>query len=911
MSGDGTLSPLSISVNLSDGSAKTRALDKEFESADKLLAYIEHVDANSQTVNVDMSPSLVTLDVNADPVHKDITNGKETSSLTVSSIKQGSSELLPTGQTVLYWDDFSSSSNDINTTGHGLRVKYGYCLNGRVLDPAPTLGGDGIMTWSVIQNQRTAEKADYKKSDLLWSKTQESVAYSHSTDRAGLKIPYTHAMSKVTLVLIANEGFASTAFSATEATLLNMNISGSMHATEATITDASAGTGDDAGKVFMYKNTPTTTIIDEKTLPICTFEALVMPTKELTNGLVIASLTDVEGNNYNITISDEILKGFNKNVDESNPNDNTTPVIMKSGVNYKLTITLDKQPQTIVAQITDWNNVEATATGEIKFANDITSHNKDNQIDVNGASIALWRKATVTEFTGARTTTATFDNDNDGDETEDTWVCNPTLYWPDGVTPYHFRALAKYDAATATKYEAFSGEGEEDDDFKVKQGSDIVWATTAAHTGTYKDADGTTKTKEYGEGDPIYPRTGTVPMAFEHAMSKISVSLDGGTAGADMVNVTGAKISILNIYDGGTISLADGSIAASTLTASAAAPIKDYLPANDNESTGKKLSEVVVVPQSLLTMANGTARSGAVKFYDQNDLTTIYTNGTSIGTGEGTTYVTSTLDPVNYTVDQAQEYNAALAGHVTAGDAIYYTYEEYRDLQPNAGISVSDFEDLSEEQKVKTPAVTYTLAECDEENSKHLVADENGKNPGDDGYDTTYPGDYTPLTESSVRTPAVLYEYEEYKALKPYAEMTKDQFDALNAADKKKGEYTAETAAAFNATLPGAKSTSDFHHYKPKDGDASIKANPGDVKLSGNNPKVVLHILLADGTTYTLDLASCTPHVNDDENEDIAWERGKHYNYEISLRKEDITFRAMVKDWVEKSTSGNATLEWD
>lgn len=77
-------------------------------------------------------------------------------------------------------------------------------------------------------------------------------------------------------------------------------------------------------------------------------------------------------------------------------------------------------------------------------------------------------------------------------------------------------------------------------------------------------------------------------------------------------------------------------------------------------------------------------------------------------------------------------------------------------------------------------------------------------------------------------------------------------------------------------------------------------------------------ITLADGTTYKLKLNTCqtlvtaatdeTPAVYEDINK---WESGKHYTYTIGLAKEQITFRAMIKDWVEKTGSGNANLEWD
>lgn len=60
------------------------------------------------------------------------------------------------------------------------------------------------------------------------------------------------------------------------------------------------------------------------------------------------------------------------------------------------------------------------------------------------------------------------------------------------------------------------------------------------------------------------------------------------------------------------------------------------------------------------------------------------------------------------------------------------------------------------DETVKEQAVVeekYTQQECDEENAKHLVADKNGKNPGEDGYIQTYESGYTEITTADIKTP--------------------------------------------------------------------------------------------------------------------------------------------------------------
>ena len=84
-----------------------------------------------------------------------------------------------------------------------------------------------------------------------------------------------------------------------------------------------------------------------------------------------------------------------------------------------------------------------------------------------------------------------------------------------------------------------------------------MWATTTKHTGT--KADGTAVT--YEEGDAIAPRTSAVPLQFSHAMSKVKFVLTTSAVDADdKVELTGAKVSIADVYTKGKVSMDNGSI---------------------------------------------------------------------------------------------------------------------------------------------------------------------------------------------------------------------------------------------------------------------------------------------------------------------------------------------------------------
>ena len=70
----------------------------------------------------------------------------------------------------------------------------------------------------------------------------------------------------------------------------------------------------------------------------------------------------------------------------------------------------------------------------------------------------------------------------------------------------------------------------------------------------------------------------------------------------------------------------------------------------------------------------------------------------------------------------------------------------------------------------------------------------------------------------------------------------------------------------------------------------------------------VMTITLADGTTYKLQLNQC---LDGTDTAITGWERGKSYTYTVHLELEEVSYRALVKDWTVVSGSGNANLEWD
>lgn len=577
LSEDGSKTPIAVQTNLST-SPKTRAFDKTFESGDVLLAYIE---AGKMVDGAfDASASIFKWADNF-TLGETVDNGGTPEG---TGLITNSDKLSPT----LYWDDFSSTVYDLREDGRGIRLKYGYCYNGGT--PSTALDQTaGTLGWTVNTNQSTADAM--KKSDLLYAATQEMITYGHDPESRGtLTLPYTHAMSKITINVKTGEGYATDKanFASSALTLKNMQIMADVDAPADTVT---VPEGSPAGKSDI---TPFT---KSKANTTATYQAIIGPTT-FTAGDILAALTNVGTsdtglNNYNIPLTSGILTAWSAEdkmviteevledgIAQAKPLtratiDGAKTYTTKPGIHYILDVTIDKQKITIRATIIDWDEVETSGKGEIKFNADVKNIDKENTI--TSGSFDVFHATTIGAL--AKTTIATY--------TDGKWTNSPYIYWENSSTDYFFRGLAKYDGSEPSSVNGELG---------ADQGTDLIWATTAAHKG--EEIDGTTH--DYAEGAAINPRTGDIPMQFYHAMSKLTMKLET-TSDASKVDLEGAKISISNLSTSGTIAIADGAITKGD----------NVVNAIDNMSAN--ISNYPVIPQELtdasiitITLADGT-----------------------------------------------------------------------------------------------------------------------------------------------------------------------------------------------------------------------------------------------------------------------------------------------------------------
>lgn len=563
--------PIAVQTNLSTA-PRSRAFDKTFEENDQLFAYIEA----GKTVGGTFTYEEKFRWANFFTMGETVDNGGTPAG---TGLITTSDKLSP----VLYWDDFSSTDYDLRETGRGIRLKYGYCYNGGT--PSTTLDQTaGTLGWTVNTNQSTADAM--KQSDLLYAATQDMITYGHDPESRGtLTLPYTHAMSKITINVTTGEGYATDKanFAYSVLTLKNMQVKADVNAPAATVTAVSTdGTSD------------VKTFTKSKANTKATYQAIVAPTN-LTATNILATITNIDGNNYDIPLTESILSAWaaedklvigeeilNYGIAQAKPNkplsragiDAGTGYITKPGIHYILDVTVDKQKITIRATITDWESVEAEGKAAINFNPDETTKGTiASELQAEGFDV--YKSSTNSGFSTKSTTLSYADGK---------WTYDPVIYWAGQGDNSYFRALSP--AATTAG--------------SISQGTDVLWGTS---------------------GDAaIAPRTGDVALDFIHAMSKITVNLKTSDNEAAKVALEGAEISISNLSTSGSINLVDGKITPATAIAagipSTVAPISDY------PVIPQTLTEASVIT---IKLADGTTYSLKLtdcKDADDNNVTT-------------------------------------------------------------------------------------------------------------------------------------------------------------------------------------------------------------------------------------------------------------------------------------------------
>lgn len=571
------LTPLTLSATLDEKGPLARANGTAFEANDGLVAYLRHVTWDGTVGGAITEAANGTL--------ADYTSAKLVA-FTPGTPTDGA--YLLTATKPPYWDDFSNSASedtDLRTAGHYLQAYYGYAVNSRT-DAATAHGklttalnngntATGTLTWTVPTDQTDSQTQ--QECDLLWAKAQDPVKYEHATTRAGLTLPYTHALCRLTVTLVAADGFSTGAFTNTTVTTAGLNKTATFSAPTTEITGATTGS-EDAGVIRLWGGAETTATVDAQTLPARSFTGLFVPLTALTAGEVLATIANVDGNHYTLPLTNEMLTTWASGLQTGKT---------KSAYHYKLTVTLRKQKVAVSATLADWSDVSAEAKGSIQFTADVPAIALSDRTDLESFRLYRSSEETLTEGGLEAATTCTFAPDA-GEPTQGSWTNDPAIYWANASTRYHFRALAEQGAGG--KYTARADEG-----LTATQGQDLLWGTSGP--------------------DAIPPRTGTVPLTFGHLLSKLTVKLTTAdespdTEAAKRVNLDGALLTLSPLATTGTVRLTDGSL---ELDAAQENAIEKFAAQSHPVDEKPPLNNYIVLPQPLgndvtlrLTLADGT-----------------------------------------------------------------------------------------------------------------------------------------------------------------------------------------------------------------------------------------------------------------------------------------------------------------
>lgn len=460
-----------------------------------------------------------------------------------------------------FWNDYGVADPD-NTAGRteGLTI-YGVAVNDAGAS-APSVSNWTALPWNLPTNQTSGWTAN----DLLTSnnisaggdgtyKFEDFLGTSGNTPSNILE--FTHAMSKVTVVLTAGAGFPDGQFKKNVSVTLkdfknegNVNIVAKTSSANGTKSDIQMHL--DAGGI----NNAT-----------ATFDALVYPGNTFDDATDILEL-NADGNAFKVTaakLNAAIKKAIDENATTGYPlgtsNLSAEPKVydtnLVQGWNYKLLITVNKTGITVVATIVDWNEVTATTEYPKIRINDSfgqtgTAFEHDFDFFRSLQIDQAYSKDAYVEH--AEPTTGNH-----------TYTFHDQLYWPDHSTHYFFRGVYPREGVASGEIPAAK--------FSLSSSSAATIAVQnaayAANTYPSDLAIGyprttteqcTAHSKEVAS-QGICATEGTIRMNFEYVMSQVEVKLTSA-AGDGHVNLdANTVIKIVGGYTAGNISMQDGSAA--------------------------------------------------------------------------------------------------------------------------------------------------------------------------------------------------------------------------------------------------------------------------------------------------------------------------------------------------------------
>ena len=568
--------PIKLSAGIVDGSSKATT---RTEPEPSFLA-LTPADASNASLNTQLA-----LQVNGNWKHGETTTliTKTTTATvgTATSNQNAMAEYNP----VLYWDDYGTADPDNASTGRaqGLTI-YGVAIDSMSVTDA---GLSGLLAanadwtalnWTLPANQTLATPGNIpSRHDLLISNNIQATpngdgTYLFGERGSGRCLKFKHAMSKITVILTAGEGFVDKTsdndsdvdFQNDPVVLLTSNTStewactkGNVNITSGEVTLTGTSSSGDPAVITMYQVSSTGHVV--------TKEALVMPGSQFASDNAIIARINADGNIYYVT-----AEKIRTAISDSHASDGVYST--EAGKNYIIKVTVDKTGiSRVSATVTNWTNVEAVAVApKINVTGDLGSEGSA----LADGNYSFYRSAYVnatsinTGYGIENGTTHFFAEESIITKSGSTWTMSTPLYWPDHNTHYQFRCVWPQ---TTTDNDATKPRVKTSGDYQVIDIKNVQYPNSPGYPSdlmiarpevTNQDANcgnnesTHTKCNLYTQG--ICAREGNINLNFKYMMSKVRVNLSttsGVTNGE--VNLTLAKVEIINVHNTGNVKLGD------------------------------------------------------------------------------------------------------------------------------------------------------------------------------------------------------------------------------------------------------------------------------------------------------------------------------------------------------------------
>lgn len=509
--------------------------------------------------------------------HTTATIGAEIKDAEDKGTEHNDVKFTTTGTTpeMLYWDDYGTADPE-NAAGRntGLTI-YAAAVNDKTVISAPTLsennGSLNVLSWNVGEPStgnlidQSVTGTPWTKKDLITSNNITATGdgtlkfddlKTGSTTTPSNILEFTHAMSRITVVLKAGKGFPGYSVDPATATfeqnpevvLKGFNYTGSVNIVDKT----SVPTADKTADINMYLTE------GGKDKNTATFDAVVFPGNIFADATEILTL-NADGNRFVVTAAN-LNAAINAAITADNGYPTDKGTALQQGWNYKLQITVNKTEIHVQATVMDWKHL-TSAVVEPK----ITVVSNYGELSVTDGpfekdfDFLLSEKLAEDYQKEAWIAHA----ESDGNHT---YTMHDQLYWPNHDQHYFFRGLwpriGTSDQTDVNKaYTIFANVSDKDVEIKNVSYTTGTYPSDLMLGIPYSTNEKCQHEKvvaTYG----ICATEGNIILNFRYMMSQVKVVLTTTDAGQPdhVVIDANTKVEILNPYTGGKILLKDGSV---------------------------------------------------------------------------------------------------------------------------------------------------------------------------------------------------------------------------------------------------------------------------------------------------------------------------------------------------------------